>query len=294
VPGSRGTYTDPTQWGEGMAIGRDEFGHGGVLQRFLVDTACCVRFYSRIPVPALPFEADPHAAPDFARIGSVVPMAGLVIAAGPALLLALSLVLGLGPWLSAALAIAALTLATGAFHEDGLADTADGFGGGATPERRLAIMRDSLIGSFGGSALVLAYALRISAVATLCERLPPAAVAITLVAVAALSRTAGLVPLVLLPPARTDGTSSSVGRPTQDALWAAGAAAVIIVAVGGVLAGTDPLGTVLMVLFAIAVSWLMTRVSNRLIGGQTGDVAGATQQLAEIAAFIGLLLTVEP
>ena len=277
-----------------MAVGQDEFGRGGVLQRILADTASCVRFYSRIPVPALPFEADPHAAPDFARIGSAVPLAGIVIAVGPALLLALSLVLGLGPWLSAALAVAALTLATGAFHEDGLADTADGFGGGATPERRLAIMRDSLIGSFGGSALVLAYALRIGALATLCERLSPPAVATMLLVVAALSRTAGLVPLVLLRPARTDGASSSVGRPTRDALRIAGASTIALLAGGTLLAGVDPLGAVLMVVSAIAVAWLMTRVSNRLIGGQTGDVAGATQQLAEIAAFVGLLLTVEP
>jgi adenosylcobinamide-GDP ribazoletransferase len=275
-----------------MAVGRSE--HGGILQRVFVDTARCVRFYSRIPIPALPFEAEPHAAPDFAQIGGYVPVAAIIIAIGPALLLTLSLVLGLGPWLSAALAITALTLATGAFHEDGLADTADGFGGGATPERRLAIMRDSLIGSFGGSALVLAYALRIGALAALCERLPPASVAILFVAAAALSRTAGLVPLVLLPPARIDGASSSVGRPSRSTLWAAGAAAMLITSLGGVLASIGTLGIVVLVIPVIAVSWLMTRLSERLIGGQTGDVAGATQQTSEIAALIGVLLIIEP
>jgi adenosylcobinamide-GDP ribazoletransferase len=277
-----------------MAVGQDEFRRDGVLQRYLVGIARCVRFYSRIPVPTLPFETDPYAVPDFSRTGGAVPLAGLIIAVGPAALLAFSMMLGLGPWLSATLAVATLTLATGAFHEDGLADTADGFGGGTTPERRLTIMRDSLIGSFGGSALVLSFALRIGAVATLCERLPSSAVAILVIATAALSRTAGLVPLVLLPPARVDGASSAVGRPTRDTLWAAGAWTIVIVAAGAILAGIDPLGMILMVLPTAAISWMMTRLSDRLIGGQTGDVAGATQQLSEIAAYIGLLLTIEP
>ena len=136
--------------------------------------------------------------------------------------------------------------------------------------------------------------LRIGAVATLCERLSPSAVAILVIATAALSRTAGLVPLVLLPPARVDGASSSVGRPTRDALWAAGAWTIVIVAAGAILAGIDPLGLILMVLPTATVSWMMTRLSDRLIGGQTGDVAGATQQLSEITAYIGLLLTIEP
>jgi adenosylcobinamide-GDP ribazoletransferase len=260
----------------------------------IVDVAQCVRFYSRLPVPPLPFETHVHAAPDFARIIRVVPLAGLVIAAGPAILLAAALLLDLGSWLAAALAIAGLTIVTGAFHEDGLADTADGFAGGATPERRLAIMRDSLIGSYGGSALVLTFALRIGALATLCDRVPAVSAAIVFCVLAALSRTAGLVPLVLLPPARADGASVSVGRPSMDSLWMAGALAAFLVAAGGLALELAPLGIVLMLLLAAGTALAVTRLSAHLIGGQTGDVAGAAQQISEIVALVGLLVTIEP
>src|SRR4051794_6044765 len=82
-------------------------------RRAAIETAQCLRFYSRLPVPPLSFEADPHAAPDFTRVPRMLPIAGSMIGAvGAAVLLAASL-LGLPPVLSAALAVAALALATG-------------------------------------------------------------------------------------------------------------------------------------------------------------------------------------
>jgi adenosylcobinamide-GDP ribazoletransferase len=258
-----------------------------------VDLARCLRFYSRLPVPALPWEGDPHALPDFRRITAVVPLAGLVLGLPSALGLTAALALGLGPWLAAALAVAAATLATGAFHEDGLADTADGFGGGATPERRLAIMKDSLIGSFGASALALAFALRIISLGTLADRVGIGALTALLVA-AVLSRTAGLMPLTFLPPARLDGASYAVGQPTRESFWQASALAVVLAACLGALGGLPAGGVALMVALAALSGWALTRLSQRLIGGQTGDVAGAVQQVGEIAALIGLLITVEP
>ena len=94
-----------------------------------------VRFYSRLPVPALPFEDEPHGPPDTGAHGPAsCPLAGLAIGLRPGPVSSpLALALALGPWLAAALAVAALTPSPGAFHEDGLADTADGFGGGADP-----------------------------------------------------------------------------------------------------------------------------------------------------------------
>src|SRR5919107_3544644 len=180
-----------------MPITRDHERAPPGWQAWAVDLARAVRFYSRLPVPRLTFEGDPHALPDFRTMTRALPVAGLVIGIVPALVLGVALALRLGPWLSAALSVAAMTLVTGAFHEDGLADTADGFGGGATPERRLAIMKDSLIGSFGGSALVLAFTLRIAALATLAERVPAGSAAAAVLIAAVLSRTAGLLPLTL-------------------------------------------------------------------------------------------------
>jgi adenosylcobinamide-GDP ribazoletransferase len=259
-----------------------------------IDLARCLRFYSRLPVPALPWEADPHALPDFRAMAPLVPLAGLVLGFVPSLVLSLALWLGLGPFVAAALAIAALTVATGAFHEDGLADTADGFGGGATVERRLAIMKDSLIGSFGGSALALAFLLRIGSLSALAERLPPTAAAGAIVAAAALSRTAGLIPLTLLPPARRDGASAAVGQPSGSGLAAAAVIAAIATAILAALNAWPLPALVLMLVLPALVGLGLTRLSARLIGGQTGDVAGAIQQLAEIAAKIGLLIMLEP
>jgi adenosylcobinamide-GDP ribazoletransferase len=263
-------------------------------QRVAVDVARAVRFYSRIPLPALPFETEPHGVPDLRALAPVLPLAGALIAVVPALVLAAALVLDFGPWLAAALSVAAMTLVTGAFHEDGLADTADGFGGGTAPERRLAIMRDPLVGSYGGSALVLAFTLRIAALATLADRLAPGDAALAVVIVAAVSRTAGLMPLALLPPARTDGAAYAVGPPSRAGMWAAAALAAGVAVLLGLAAGVPASGLALMLALAALAGDVVTRLSQRLIGGHSGDVAGAAQQLAEILALIGLLVAVEP
>jgi adenosylcobinamide-GDP ribazoletransferase len=154
-------------------------------------------------------------------------------------------------------------------------------------------MKDSLIGSFGASALALAFALRIAALATLAERLPAGSAAAAVLIAAALSRTAGLLPLTLLPPARREGASYEVGRPSRDALAGAGILAAAIAVVLGLLGDLPPLGIGLMLVLSYAVGRALTRLSARLIGGQTGDVAGAVQQAAEILALLGLLVAVE-
>ena len=131
----------------------------------LRDLLACLRFFTRLPLPALPFDQSPHAPPDMARIALMAPVAGAIIGAIAALALAIANLLGMPPLLGAALAIAALVIATGALHEDGLADVADGFGGGATRARKLEIMRDSRVGAYGAAALALALILRVAALA---------------------------------------------------------------------------------------------------------------------------------
>lgn len=265
----------------------------GFWQDVMVDLARALRFYSRLPVPALPWEQNPHALPDFPRLARVLPLAGLVLGLLPALAMGGALLLDLGSWLAAMLAVTVMTLTTGAFHEDGLADTADSFGG-ATRERRLDIMRDSRIGSFGAAALILALALRIGALATLIARVDGAAAAAALLITAALCRTAGLMPLVLLVPARLEGASYAVGQPPREAFWfAAGLAGLIAVALGA-LGGLPPSGIALMLALSALSGIGMTRLADRHIQGQTGDIAGATQQVAEIAALIGLLTVIHP
>jgi adenosylcobinamide-GDP ribazoletransferase len=261
-------------------------------QAIAIDVAHGLRFYSRLPVPALPWEQNAHALPHFPRLVRSLPLAGLVLGILPALALACAHFLSLGPWLAATLAITAATLSTGAFHEDGLADTADSFGG-LTRERRLEIMRDSRIGSFGASALFLTFALRIAALANLTAIDWKTGV-LALLITASLSRTAGLMPLVFLRPARADGAAHAVGQPPAGSFWIAAALAGLIAAALGLIGGLPPSGIALMVLLSGLVGWGFIRFAARHLGGQTGDIAGATQQVAEIAALIGLLTMAQP
>ncbi|KAB1075242.1 adenosylcobinamide-GDP ribazoletransferase [Methylobacterium planeticum] len=252
------------------------------------DLAACLRFYSRLPVPRLPGEADPHATPDFRTVPRMLPVAGVLLALPAGLMLLAAKGLGLGPFLAATLAVAVAVLVTGALHEDGLADLADGFGGGATRERRLEIMRDSRIGSYGGVALVLTLSLRIGALATLLDRTGAVPAAAALVLAASLSRVAALVPMVLLGPARPGGASAAVGRPGTATVGIAAGTGLVLTLLA--LPFGLPLGGLaLMPVLALAASLALSAIARAKIGGQTGDVIGGCQQVAEIAALLGLI-----
>ena len=265
---------------------------GNALARALVETAQCLRFYTRLPDPALPWEDDPHALPDFSRMTRMLPIAGLIVGCVGAAAFALPFVLGLGSFIAAAIAIATLTFATGAFHEDGLADTFDAFGGGATRERKLEIMKDSRIGTFGGAALMLGLILRIALVAALADALGLVATMAAIVTIAASSRTFALLPLTLLEPARLDGASAAVGRPSRGTFGIACIVAVVASLMIAWPAGHGLAAIALALALAFGACVVMTRWSKASIGGQTGDVAGAAQQLAEVAALTGLLILV--
>ena len=181
----------------------------GRLNRFASasrDIADALRFFTRLrlgaPAPAAPL--------DISRIAWAAPVAGAVVGLIGALVLALTALLGLPLLLRAGLATAALVAATGALHEDGLADVADGFGGGLTRERKLEIMRDSRIGAYGALALALALILRVGALAAALDGGLWRG-SLSLILVAALSRAASLTPLALLAPARADGSGAAAG-----------------------------------------------------------------------------------
>jgi adenosylcobinamide-GDP ribazoletransferase len=250
------------------------------------DLLACLRFFSRLPLPATSPDEDPPAAPDLARLAPMVPVAGAVLGALGALALGLANALGLPPLVSAALTVSVLVLATGALHEDGLADVADGFGGGRTRARKLEIMRDSRIGAFGATALALSLMLRVAALAALAEHGRGAA---ALILVGAASRAFALLPLALLPPARTDGLGAGAGRLDANGALVAGIVALFFAAVLG-FGVLGLMRAILALILALAAALAMTRIARRQIGGQTGDVAGAAQQLAEIACLTGLLI----
>jgi adenosylcobinamide-GDP ribazoletransferase len=186
--------------------------------------------------------------------------------------------LHLPPLPAAVLAVAATLVVTGGLHEDGLADVADGFGGGATRERKLEIMHDSRIGTFGVCALILSFMLRVSALTNLGD---PGLVAAVLVAAHAAGRAPIAAFMQLIPAARTDGMSADAGRPPQET------------AVVAVLLGLVPLmvglgfaaGVVAVVLLAVGFG-CMAWLCKRQIGGQTGDVLGALEQTGEIVVLL--------
>jgi adenosylcobinamide-GDP ribazoletransferase len=163
-------------------------------------------------------------------------------------------------------------------HEDGLADTADGFGGGDTRERKLDIMRDSRIGTYGVCALTLSILLRVSAIASLGN---PIVVLWALIAAHGGARAAMPVFMALVPPARRDGLAFAVGLPSGDRVVTASVLGILILAIG---LGPS-LGIAALILLLVAIV-LMAWLSVVQIDGQTGDVLGAVEQVCEIVVLL--------
>ena len=252
-----------------------------VLTELASDLLACLRFYSRLPIPPLGFEQSPYGAEISARV-KMLPFAGALIGGIAALVLLLATKLGLSLQLAAVFAIFTLIIITGAFHEDGLADFADAAGGNA-PEQRLTIMKDSRIGTFGTLALLVSVLLRIFSV-SIFARHNLALGGLVLIATGAVSRTLALLPLIMLPPARTEGAGFSA-RSDQPPLRIAALFALLI-SLLPLLAGASIWRIFAGLLLSGAAAIGVTALARRLIGGQTGDVAGATQQAAEIAAYL--------
>lgn len=257
------------------------------LRAAVADLFACLRFYTRLPVPVLAFEPTPYGMLDFSRAIRMLPIAGAIVGGIGALVLILGHAAGLPPLAASGLALAALLLTTGVFHEDGLADTADGLGGGATVERKLEIMKDSRIGSYGGAALVVSLLLRVALMAALVEQWSSGPAALALIAAAGASRTAALAPMALLPPARKDGPASAGMTPGGPALGVAATLAALL-CVAAVLAGMPAVRMGLAVVVMVAGALAMTEIARRQIGGHTGDVGGAAQQIGEILFLCAL------
>jgi adenosylcobinamide-GDP ribazoletransferase len=242
------------------------------LRGLVRDLAVALAFYTRLP---LPHPAAVSGA-DMARASWAAPVAGVVVGSFAALAYLLGDAAGLRPVLCATLAVATSIVVSGALHEDGLADTADGLGG-ATREQALAIMRDSLLGTFGALALLMSLMLRVGAIASLAG---PDEVVPVLIAAHAAARAALPVFMLLVPPARTDGLAAAAGVPPARR---AGAAAVLGLAATCLLAPVEAL-VALLLLFLIGIG--MARLCLRRIGGQTGDVLGALEQANEVAILL--------
>lgn len=247
-----------------------------------------VQFFTRIPVPAW----VGHSAQQLDQAARYFPLVGVcvgVIAAAVlwlgAQLLPLSLAVGLS--------MGAGILVTGAFHEDGLSDFADGMGGGHTREQALAIMKDSRVGAYGAIALVLALLLKYQALLALCGKSLPFAAA-ALIAAHSISRL--LAASIMLTQCYIRDDDSARAKPAARQLSPVSFAVALLTgaAAVGILFVAGAHTTVVLAAVSAALlmrTYLAWRLQQRL-GGFTGDCLGAVQQLCELAFYLGLLAAV--
>jgi adenosylcobinamide-GDP ribazoletransferase len=243
------------------------------MNEWLDDLRTAVAFLTRLPMP---HPTGPMPA-NFVRARRMFPAVGAAFGGAVGLFCLGMRMIGVPDLAAAALALGASALLTGALHEDGLADVADGFGGGRDPAAKLEIMRDSRLGTYGALILMVSFVAKLSALATL----PDAFVVQSLIAAHALSR--GVLPVMSmsLPYARRDGLAASAGRPDLATAGTALALALIIALL--TLRWADALCAALVAAaVAIGMAWL----AQRQIGGQTGDVLGGTEQLSETAILL--------
>ena len=260
----------------------DKIDIAGVAREAWAALLMALRFYSRLPTGG-----GPHLPPRLNRMAPLLPLASIVIGAGPALLLVGLASAGMPPLLASGLAVALAVMVSGAMAEDALADAADGLWGGSTLEGRLEIMKDSRHGTYGVCALVLLLVLRVAALASVLPLGPWAAAAMWLGA-GILARSAALALPLLLPPARAEGASAAAGQLRPGRFWTGAGIATLL---AGIL--TCPvagLGSWLAALAAAAVVLaLWIALCRNKVGGQTGDLIGAGQALAELLALIAMV-----
>ena len=239
------------------------------------DFVTATRFLTRIPIGR-----DSEAHTGLATAAWAFPFVGALLGAIGGAAFAAVIAIGLPPFLAALIALGTVILASGALHEDGLADTADGLGGGTTPETRLTIMRDSRIGAFGTLALIFSILMKASALASFANSW---SVAMVLIAAAGLSR--GVLPWLMLrlPLASETGVAAAAGSPSRNT-------AAVAALVGGILSLVCLGPTIGLLALALAAfsAWVGGHLARRQLGGYNGDLLGAIQQAAELLVMLGV------
>lgn len=243
------------------------------MNEWLDDFRTAVAFLTRLPMP----HPDGAMPPNFVRAHRMFPVVGALIGAAVGLLCLGLRYAGVPDLAAAALALGGSAILTGALHEDGLADVADGFGGGRNLEAKLEIMRDSRLGTYGAVGLLVSFAAKLSALAAI----PDSHVVPALIAAHALAR--GILPAMSmnLPYARKDGLARNAGQSDAAISAMAGGLALVIALLS--LSWTN---AVFAALAAGLCGFCMACLAMRQIGGQTGDVLGGAEQVSETAILV--------
>ncbi len=253
-------------------------------------TLVAAMFLSRLPLNGLAMRlADDEEVAGFSETTRYFGLAAIIVALPSAFVLWVAGLTGLPISVQAILAVVALVLTTGALHEDALADVADGFGGGKTVEDKLLIMRDSQIGSYGASALILSFALQLILLVELLARVPTDFAPLVIIMVNVTSTTMIIGPWVALEPARSDGLSTGHGMPTMDTLITATLIGIpIVIVMGWISLGL--ISTVFGLLICFATCAAFSLFCDRQIGGHTGDTLGATKKICELGLLLALVM----
>ena len=237
------------------------------------DLRVATAFLTRLPLRLKGEEVLAEAAWTFPVVG-----AGIGLAAGGGL--AAASWLGLHPLACALIGLMVAVLLTGGLHEDGLADTADGFGGGTTRDDKLRIMRDSRTGAYGVMAVVFSIGIRAALISGLFS---PQLAVLALIVAHGVSRAMVVAVMAVLDPARTDGLGVGVGNPSMNGVMAA----LVIGAVLALMLTGFATGLWVIVAATLSVA-VFAALSRSQIGGHTGDVLGAVQQVAEVAVLVAI------
>ena len=253
-------------------------GRAALLPRVMAELRVAMAFLTRVPVP--PFHG---AGPTLAEAMRVFPVIGAAVGLAGGVTYAAAAQFGLPALPGALLALTVMILATGALHEDGLADTADGIGGGATPQRRLAIMRDSRIGTYGVLALILGLGLRAAAIVDLGIWTGAMPVLGALIAAGAWSRAVMIAVAHYLPLADDTGLAASAGQPAPGAAAVAAGLGILLAVLF-----VDLRAALAMLLIGALAAGAVALLARRRLGGYNGDILGAAQQAAETAALLAV------
>ncbi|MEM9500683.1 MAG: adenosylcobinamide-GDP ribazoletransferase [Pseudomonadota bacterium] len=233
-------------------------------------------FLTRIPLPQMDLSED-----DFAQAPAFYPLVGILIGGIGAVGYAVGHLIE-GPLVGALLALGATLMATGAFHEDGLADLFDGLGA-QTKERMLEVMRDSRLGTFGAVALFVVLGLKVVSLSSLP---PPIALAVLPLA-HGISRMSAVAVIATSRYSRSEGTAKPVAKGTSRGALAIGSlTSIAAVAVFGALLSSE---LAIASLIGIAIGHVATRLLfERKLGGYTGDCLGAVQQVSELGIYLAV------
>lgn len=232
-----------------------------------------VGFLTRVPVGGAVLDAR-----SLSRAALWFPVVGLLVGGAMAGTHRLAGAAGLDPLPATLLAVLVAVLVTGGLHEDGLADCADGFGAHVARERRLEILRDPRVGTYGALALVFAVATPLVALGGLDH----ADFAIAVLCAHVLARWSSVPQSWLMPPADASSSAGLVRPPAPVVAGATAMAVAVVLLLAGVADGLLALGV------AVAVTVLGALAARRMLGGVTGDTLGAVNKLCELAVYLAL------